>query len=99
MSFFPTENSSVATGGVSTDEVHRIRTTGGGTLTHIAVGTHGQEHELMIQIVLPHKDLGFRQIGCQAHIARNAMACTEDITSVLTLQDDLSMSLVNDNSA
>ena len=50
----------------------------------------------MIQIVLPHKDLGLRHIGCQTHIARNAIACTEDITSVLTLQDDLSMSLVND---
>ena len=49
----------------------------------------------MIQIVLPHKHLSFRHIGGQADITRDAIACSEDITSVLTLEDHLSLTFVD----
>ena len=53
----------------------------------------------MIQIVLPKEHLGLRFIRCQAHITSNAIACTEDVTTIFALQDDLTLAFVNDPEA
>ena len=73
MLLLPTEDGTVSSGRVRAGEVHRIGTTRGGTLANVTMGAHRHEHELMIQIVLPHEDFGFRGIGCQAHITSNAI--------------------------
>lgn len=61
------------------------------------MGAHRHEHELAIEIVLPHEDLGLLFVCRQADIACNAIAGAEDITAVLTLEDDLSLAFVDDS--
>ncbi len=94
--FFPTEDCPIATGWVCPCEVHRIRTARSRTLANISVGTHRHEHKLTVEIVLPHKHFCFRGISGQTDITGKTIAGTEDVATILALEDNLSLSLVND---
>ena len=92
---FPAEDGAVAAGGIGTGEVHRIGTAGGGTLADVTMGAHRHEHELAIEIVLPHEDLGLLFVCRQADITSDAKAGTEDITAVFALEDDLPLTFID----
>ena len=91
----PAEYSAIATGRVGTREVHRIRTACGRTLSYIAMGAHGHKHELMVQVVLPQEHLSLLDIGSETDITCETIACAEDITSVGTLENHLTLSFVD----
>ena len=93
---FPAEDGAVAAGGVGTSEVHRIGTARGGTLPDVTMGVHRHEHELAIEIVLPHEDLGLLFVCRQADITSDTKAGTEDIAAVFALEDDLPLTVVDD---
>ena len=91
---YPSEHSTISTGRVGAGEVHRVGAAGGRTLADIAVVSHRHEHELVVQIVLPHKDFGLSLICCQSYVTGDAIASAEDITAVLTLEDYLTLASV-----
>ena len=92
--YFPSEHGTVTTGRVCTGEIHGVRTARCGTLAQIAVGAHRHEHKLMVEIVLPHKHFCFRFISGQADITSKSLASTEDVTSVLALEDNFALTFV-----
>ena len=96
---FPAEDGAVAAGGIGTGEVHRIGTAGGGTLADVTMGAHRHEHELAVEIVLPHEDLGLLFICRQADIASDAKAGTENVASIFALENDLSLTFVDNTEA
>ena len=50
----------------------------------------------MVQVVLPYEDLSLRFVCGQTDISRDAIARNKDISSVLTLEDNLTLSFVDD---
>ena len=82
---FPAEYGTIATGRVGTCIVHGVGTACCRTFADVSMGTHGHEHEFVVEIVLPHKHLGFRTICCQTDIACKTIAGTEDVAAIGTL--------------
>ncbi len=61
------------------------------------MGTHGHQHKLTVQIVLPQEYFSFRSILCQPYVTRHTNARTENVAAVLALQCYLSLSLVDES--
>ena len=86
--FFPTENSPIATGWICPCEVHGIGTAGGGALAEIAVVVHREEHEIVVEVILPEECFGFGEVVGEAHIAGESVAIDLHIAAIGTLQRD-----------
>ena len=76
----------IATGWVGTCEVHGIRASCRGTLPDIAVVPQGEEHEVVVEIVLPHESLGFQRVGGETHIAGESFTKDLDVSPIGTFQ-------------
>ena len=50
----------------------------------------------MVEVVLPHKHLGFRGVSGQTDITGKTIAGTEDVATILALENNLSLSFIND---
>ena len=86
--FFPMEDGTVAAGGVGTCEVHGIGTAGSGALAEIAVVVHREEHEIVVEVILPEECFGFGEVVGEAHITGESVAIDFHIAAIGTLQRD-----------
>ena len=59
------------------------------------MSAHRHQHELMIEVVLPEEDLRLRGIGGEAHIACQTIAGADYISAILTLENYLTLPLIN----
>ena len=97
--FFPAEDGTIAAGGIGTSKVHRIGAARGGALADVAMGAHGHKHKLTVEIILPHEDFSLRLVIGQTHITSDTIAGTEDVAPVFALEDDLTLTFVDNAEA
>ena len=80
------KHGTIAAGGVGTCEVHGVRASRRGTLPDIAVVAQREEHEVVVEIVLPQECFGLLWIGSKAHVARQTVAIDFHVTAIGTLK-------------
>ena len=94
--FFPLQHGAVAAGRVGTGEVHGVGAARGGALADVAVTLQREEHEVVVEVVLPEELLGFLKVGGEAHVAGQTVAVDLDVAAVGALQGNTALAAVDD---
>lgn len=92
----PMEDGSVTASWVSTSEVHAVGAARGGALAQIAMALQRQQHEVMVEVVLPQELLCVKGVCSESHIAWKTVAIDFHVATIGTLQGHTPLTTVDD---